>query len=93
MVREPNMTRMIQGLQTSGLVAREVDKSDRRAFHLVLTDQGKALMDGVADRIAGLEDRVLGSLSGREARGPAVLPGPHPGKPGLTRLDGEDAYR
>ena len=66
MVREPNMTRMIQGLQTSGLISRAVDKSDRRAFHLALTDQGRALMDGVADRIVALEEKLLGRLDGGE---------------------------
>src|SRR5580698_2151397 len=47
MVREPNMTRMIQGLQGSDLISRAVDKTDRRAFHLVLTEKGRALMSGV----------------------------------------------
>ncbi|MGZ3343763.1 MAG: MarR family winged helix-turn-helix transcriptional regulator [Caulobacteraceae bacterium] len=68
MVREPNMTRMIQGLQASGLIAREVDKSDRRAFHLVLTDKGRALMQGVQDRIDGLEAKLLGGLDTQERR-------------------------
>jgi MarR family transcriptional regulator for hemolysin len=68
MVREPNMTRMIQGLQASGLIAREIDKTDRRAFHLVLTDKGRALMDGVQDRLDTLEARLLGGLDGEERR-------------------------
>jgi DNA-binding MarR family transcriptional regulator len=66
MVREPNMTRMIQGLQASGLIAREVDKSDRRAFHLVLTAKGRKLMEGVQDRIDALEARLLGGLDGQQ---------------------------
>jgi DNA-binding MarR family transcriptional regulator len=68
MVREPNMTRMIQGLQGSGLIDREVDKSDRRAFHLVLTDKGSALMQGVQDRLDTLENKLLGGLDGQERR-------------------------
>lgn len=66
MVREPNMTRMIQGLQASGLIAREVDKSDRRAFRLVLTDKGRTLMEGVQDRLDTLEARLLGGLDAEE---------------------------
>jgi DNA-binding MarR family transcriptional regulator len=66
MVREPNMTRMIQGLQGSGLIARDVDKSDRRAFHLVLTDKGRALMQGVQDRLDALEEKLLGGLDAKE---------------------------
>jgi DNA-binding MarR family transcriptional regulator len=66
MVREPNMTRMIQGLEASGLIAREVDKTDRRAFHLVLTDKGRKLMEGVQDRLDTLEARLLGGLDAKE---------------------------
>ena len=68
MVREPNMTRMIQGLHASELISREVDKSDRRAFHLVLTDKGRALMDSVAARHEALEERVLGPLNAQERK-------------------------
>jgi DNA-binding MarR family transcriptional regulator len=66
MVREPNMTRMIQGLQASGLIDREVDKSDRRAFHLVLTAKGRKLMESVQDRIDALEARLLAGLDAEE---------------------------
>jgi DNA-binding MarR family transcriptional regulator len=68
MVREPNMTRMIQGLQGSGLIAREVDKTDRRAFHLVLTEKGRSLMQSVQDRLDSLEDKLLGGLDPQERR-------------------------
>ena len=68
MVREPNMTRMIQGLQASGLISRDVDKTDRRAFHLVLTDKGMALMRSVQDRLESLEDKLLGGLDAQERR-------------------------
>jgi DNA-binding MarR family transcriptional regulator len=66
MVREPNMTRMIQGLQASGLISRHVDKSDRRAFHLVLTDKGHALMQSVQNRLDSLESRLLAGLDTAE---------------------------
>ena len=68
MVREPNMTRMIQGLQASELIAREVDKTDRRAFHLVLTDKGRALMDGVQARMDSFEEKLLGGLDSKERK-------------------------
>jgi DNA-binding MarR family transcriptional regulator len=68
MVREPNMTRMIQGLLASGLIKRDVDKSDRRAFHLVLTDKGLELMQGVQDRLDRLESKLLGGLDAQERR-------------------------
>ena len=68
MVREPNMTRMIQGLQGAGLIAREIDKSDRRAFHLILTEKGRGLMDGVQGRMDAFEERLLGGLEGKERK-------------------------
>jgi DNA-binding MarR family transcriptional regulator len=68
MVREPNMTRMIQGLQGSGLIDREIDKTDRRAFHLVLTDKGRGLMEGVQGRLDTLEAKLLGGLDAQERR-------------------------
>ena len=68
MVREPNMTRMIQGLQASGLISREVDKTDRRAFHLVLTEKGRVLMESVQDRLDSLEAKLLGALDDQERR-------------------------
>jgi len=68
MVREPNMTRMIQGLQASGLIARDIDKTDRRAFHLVLTEKGRGLMEGVQDRLDRLEAKLLGGLDAQERR-------------------------
>jgi DNA-binding MarR family transcriptional regulator len=68
MVREPNMTRMIQGLQAAGLIAREVDKTDRRAFHLVLTEKGRSLMAGVQSRMDSFEEKLLGGLEVKERK-------------------------
>ena len=68
MVREPNMTRMIQGLEASDLIARKVDMRDRRAFHLALTDKGRKQMDEVAARIDSLEELLLSSLDRDERK-------------------------
>lgn len=68
MVREPNMTRMIQGLQGAELITREVDKTDRRAFHLILTEKGRALMDGVQARMDSFEEKLLGGLDSKERK-------------------------
>ena len=66
MVREPNMTRMIQSLSASELISRDVDHSDRRAFHLCLTAKGEAMMASVADRIDTLEELLLSPLKPAE---------------------------
>ena len=68
MVREPNMTRMIQGLQGAELIHREVDKTDRRAFHLVLTEKGRTLMDSVQGRMDAFEEKLLGGLEGKDRK-------------------------
>ncbi|MEI9890648.1 MAG: hypothetical protein WDN45_08655 [Caulobacteraceae bacterium] len=57
---------MIQGLHGSELISRAVDRTDRRAFHLYLTDKGVALMASVADRIDALEELLLGPLKPEE---------------------------
>jgi DNA-binding MarR family transcriptional regulator len=66
MVREPNMTRMIQSLSASELISRTVDHSDRRAFHLYLTAKGQEMMASVADRIDTLEALLLSPLKAEE---------------------------
>ena len=66
MVREPNMTRMIQSLQGSKLISRQIDRSDRRAFHLYLTADGEQLMSSVAERIDALEELLLSPLAPTE---------------------------
>ena len=39
----PNVTRMLDKLQAKGLVVRRPDLDDRRAFHVCLTESGRAL--------------------------------------------------
>ena len=67
MVREPNMTRLIQSLQEGHLISRAVDKADRRARHLVLTEKGRELLNDLAPRMAALEKKVM-SLFGAAER-------------------------
>jgi DNA-binding MarR family transcriptional regulator len=68
MVREPNMTRLIQSLQAGHLISRAVDKTDRRARHLVLTDKGRELLDNLAQRMTALEKKVLGSFDAAQRK-------------------------
>ena len=41
----PNITRLIDGLERRGLVARESDPRDRRSVLVSLTEAGKSLLD------------------------------------------------
>ena len=60
-VRAPTMTRLVDGLQTEGLVARLPHPEDRRAVHVRATPKGvRALAGGRARRIAALTDRLSG---------------------------------
>ena len=39
------VSRQIRALETLGLVSRRVDSSDQRAFHVALTEEGRATLD------------------------------------------------
>jgi DNA-binding MarR family transcriptional regulator len=58
-VTPPTMTRLVDGLETDGLVVRRDDPSDGRAIRIRATAKGtKLLMNARAQRVAVLTDRV-----------------------------------
>ena len=46
------VSRMLRQLEADGLIARQLNEQDRRGYHIVLTDAGKALCDEVPARLA-----------------------------------------
>jgi len=77
------VTRLLDGLERSGLIAREVCPSDARASYSVLTDAGKARLSKASkSHIAGVralleerfEDEELGQLAAMLDRLPGVDP-------------------
>ena len=56
-----NMTRILDGLERRNLVVRKRDEHDRRCSRIFLTEEGKALRDGIL--------RVAGELAERAYRG------------------------
>lgn len=62
------MTRMLDRLERRGLVRRTPNPEDRRAFHLELTDEGRAVIPKL--RAAGIKvlNRMLDGFSAGEAR-------------------------
>jgi DNA-binding MarR family transcriptional regulator len=76
-VEPPTMTRLVDGLQLDGYVARSPDPDDARAVRVEATDRGRdALLEGRRRRVeafgtmlAGLPRRELAQL----ARGVAAL--------------------
>jgi DNA-binding MarR family transcriptional regulator len=43
-VRPPSMTRIVVGLEGAGLVARQVDEDDRRVARVMLTTEGRRVL-------------------------------------------------
>ena len=65
-VEPPTMTRLVDGLQRDGYVAREPDPDDARAVRVRATDAGTAaLIEGRRRRVAAFAD-VLRTLPQRE---------------------------
>ena len=67
-IQRPNMVALVNELVGRGLVAREVDVSDRRAFALSLTEMGSAAVADALARIRGHEERILRNLTADERR-------------------------
>lgn len=60
------MTGRLDRLEAAGFARREPDPDDRRSSRVVLSDEGRALVDrAVEDHVAN-EERMLAPLSGRE---------------------------
>ena len=76
-VKPPTMTKIVAGLEASGLVRRQSDVTDARAVKLEATPRGtKLLQDGRRRRVARLT-AALGTLSREEidvlARAAAIV--------------------
>lgn len=78
-VKPPTMTKVIAGLESSGLVTRQVDAQDARAVRLKATARGKKLLqEGRRRRVERLA-RALQALTDDElgvvARAAAIMEG------------------
>ena len=61
--RVPDVSRLLDRLVDTGLVARERDPGDRRHVTARITDAGRRLLDEVDPVIEGVEARFTGRLS------------------------------
>jgi DNA-binding MarR family transcriptional regulator len=66
MVTTGGMTKRLDRLETSGLIRREADPRDRRGKLIVLTDEGRELIDRAVEGHLENEERLLSSLSRSE---------------------------
>lgn len=69
----PDVTRMLDRLDSAGLVARKRDEKDRRVVHTALTAKGEALLESAAPAVQQAELTVFEGLADSERQRLAVL--------------------
>lgn len=65
-IKRANMVSLINELVDAGLLQREVDPGDRRAFSLNISESGRAMLDDCLVRIAAHEQRMLSGFTDAE---------------------------
>lgn len=69
----PDITRMLDRLDTAGLVSRQRDTNDRRVVHTALTDKAVELLETVAPAAAEAEQLIFAGLTESERMQLTVL--------------------
>ncbi|MFD1787939.1 MarR family winged helix-turn-helix transcriptional regulator [Sphingomonas floccifaciens] len=65
-IKRANMVSLINELIDAGMIVRETDPTDRRAFTLTLSPAGTAMLDDCTRRIEAHEDQLLAGFSAAE---------------------------
>ncbi|WP_409467852.1 MarR family winged helix-turn-helix transcriptional regulator [Streptomyces sp. HC307] len=68
-VTAQSMADLVRTLQARGLIRRERNPHNRRELLILLTDEGRALLDDHAEAVALLEERMLREFSAQEVDG------------------------
>lgn len=66
--KAPDITRMLDALETRGLVSRVRSTADRRSVLAAITTAGVTLVDQIAEPLRLTHQRQLGHLSGAELK-------------------------
>jgi DNA-binding MarR family transcriptional regulator len=66
LIRPPSVSGVIDRLERSGLVVRDIAPDDLRSKHVRLTSKGRALVEQILAVHAEQLDRVLGGLNGAD---------------------------
>ena len=66
--RDPDITRLIDRLETRGLVRRSRSRRDRRVVEVATTDKGLALVRGLDAHVQRLPKALLGHLGVERSR-------------------------
>ncbi|MES1972998.1 MAG: MarR family transcriptional regulator [Pseudomonadota bacterium] len=61
-ISEPSLVRTLHQLEATGMIARRTDPNDRRANHLLLTEQGRALAAHIEEALMELRRELLVDL-------------------------------
>lgn len=71
--RAPDVTRMLDKLEQRKLITRVRSEKDRRAVLVAATDEGRALIDAIAEPLRECHERQLGHLSRGELKSLTAL--------------------
>ena len=71
--RDPDITRLVDRLETRGLVKRSRSRQDRRVVEVGITDKGLVLVRGLDAHVQRLPKALLGHLGVERARQLATL--------------------
>lgn len=61
--REPDVTRLLDRMETAGLVTRERSTDDRRVVHVRITPKGRKVCEGLYPAVAALHEKQFAGLS------------------------------
>jgi len=75
LVTSGSMTYTVNQLVKKGLILREPDEADSRRFRLVLTDEGRTLIEGLLEEHHALMERDFSIYSEEEKAGLVTLLG------------------
>ncbi|MFJ5716785.1 MarR family winged helix-turn-helix transcriptional regulator [Neobacillus sp. NPDC093127] len=67
LISSGSMTYVIDKLEQRGLISRNACPEDRRVIHVILTDDGKQLMEEIMPKYHELVDSMFDSLNSNEA--------------------------
>jgi DNA-binding MarR family transcriptional regulator len=67
-VSKNTISSLIAGLETQGLVTREIDPNDKRVFRLHITEKGRELVKAEAPQKAKFMNSLASGLTGEEKR-------------------------
>jgi DNA-binding MarR family transcriptional regulator len=62
------LTPIADGLEAEGLIKRVVDRADRRAFRLELTESGVAQAEEISDLQAAISEQIFSGLNAQQRR-------------------------